>query len=358
MANTIANVLTGVATLGVREPNNARAEWSTVQQYAGSQSVKLSKTGSGDAGSTHVEITITPSATITLTTVQTDPTDFSYWHYCNAVTGNFTQFELRFEDPNSDAWVEVTQVGLQSYLGTNVWTQESLAGADTVGIGGVNEIGTSFFLWDLSPTLGTIVTDIDTEAGGATSCGDWQLARVRVELWESEPARHCYIDSIEIDGTVYTVEPGGTAPALSLSSPYTDIGYTEDGVTLTYNTDTADIEVEEETVPIDRVITKESIEITCNMAESSLANMGFAMAGSLVSGSILKVGAGTLKTMNLMLEGLNPAGYKRQMFFPKCTATGSVGMPYKKGEKTVIPVTFQALKPASEAAFTVVDNAA
>jgi len=159
-------------------------------------------------------------------------------------------------------------------------------------------------------------------------------------------------------GTVYTIEPGGTGPAISLSSPFVDLGYTEDGVTLTYNADESDIEVEEETVAIDRVITKESIEITCNMAEGPLANMGFAMAGSVVSGSILTVGSGVNKTMNLRLEGLNPAGYLRQMFFPKATATGSVGMPFKKGEKTVIPVTFQALKPAGEPAFTVVDNAA
>ena len=45
MAKTIANVLTGVAELGIRQPNDARAEWSTVQQQAGSQSVKLTKTG-------------------------------------------------------------------------------------------------------------------------------------------------------------------------------------------------------------------------------------------------------------------------------------------------------------------------
>jgi len=59
------------------------------------------------------------------------------------------------------------------------------------------------------------------------------------------PARTSYIDSIEIMGTVYTIEPGGTGPAISLSSPFVDLGYTEDGVTLTYNADESDIEVEE-----------------------------------------------------------------------------------------------------------------
>ena len=355
MSNTIANVLTGVATLAVRQPNDARAEWSTVEQYAGSRSVKLTKTGSGDAGSTHVQIT--PPTGITMTAWTAALATNSFWHKSSAVTANFAQFEFRFEDPDSDAWAEITDVDLQGTLGSNTWLQQSCADADLSGIGGVDEIGASFFDWTPLAALNLQQAAIEVLTSGA-DCSNWILTRVRVELWETSPARTSYIDSIEIMGTVYTIEPGGTGPAISLSSPFVDLGYTEDGVTLTYNADESDIEVEEETVAINRVITKESIEITCNMAEGSLANMGFAMAGSVVSGSILTVGSSVNKTMNLRLEGLNPAGYLRQMFFPKATATGSVGMPFKKGEKTVVPVTFQALKPAGEPAFTVVDNAA
>ena len=93
------------------------------------------------------------------------------------------------------------------------------------------------------------------------------------------------------------------------------------------------------------------------MAESSLTNMDNAMAGAVLSGSILTIGAGVNKTLNLMIEGTNPAGYKRQIFLPLATATGAVGMSYKKGEKTVVPITFQALKTADHAAVTIVDNA-
>lgn len=356
MANTIANVLTGVATLGVREPNDARAEWSTVQQYAGSWSVLLTKTGTGNAGSTHVEITFaTPS--ITMNAFEADPTDYSFFHYCSAVTGNFVQFELRFEDPDSDAWAEVTVADMQTYLGTAAWVQNTLAGTDVVGWGGIGELGASFFDWDLGTTITSVTADIDLDAA-VTDCGTWLLARVRLELWECSPARTVYLDSLEIDGTTYTLEPGGTGPAMSLSSPFTDIGYTEDGVTVEYTADTADIEVEEETFPIDRVLIKEACAVTCNMAESSLANIGYAMAGSVVSGSILTLGAGVLKTMNIRIDGKDPDGYKCQMFLPKCSATGAVSMSYKKGEKTVIPVTFQALKPQGEAACTVVYNTA
>ena len=129
-------------------------------------------------------------------------------------------------------------------------------------------------------------------------------------------------------------------------------------MTIEYTGDTADIEVEEETVPIDRVLTKETIQITCNMAESSLYNIDKAMAGSVLVGSLLTVGAGGNKTMNLIITGTNPAGLIRQILIPLATSTGAVAMSYRKGEKTVVPVTFQALKSANEPALTIVDNAA
>jgi len=353
----IAKVLTGVCSLGVREPNNARAEWSTDKQYAGDWSVKLTKTGTGNAGSTHLEATITPSVAKTLTTFVADPTDYGFWHYMNAVTGNFMQFELRFEDPDSDAWAEVTVVPFQGATGTAAWLQYSAALTDAVGFGGIGELGASFFDWDLGTTIADIITDIDLDAA-VTDCGPWQLARIRVELWESAVERHCFIDSLEIDGTVYTVEPGGTVPGMSLSSPYVDIGYTEDGADMTYTAEGNDIEVAEETVPIDWALTKETIDVVCNMAEASLANLAIAMSGSLLSGNILRVGAGGRKVMNIRLQGLTPEGYLRQIFLPKVITMGAVGVPFKKGVKTIVPVTFHALKPKGEDAYTVVDNEA
>jgi len=357
MANTISNVLAGVATLAIREPNDAIAEWSTTQQYAGSWSVKLYKGNSGNAGSTHLEIVPTYNASLNLDALVADPTDYSFWYWYSAVTANFVQFELKYEDPNSDGWIELTVVPHQNTLGTGAWLQKSLALTDSIGYGGVNELGTSFFDWDLGDTIAEAVTG-PLAGTGSPVVGDWVLTRVRLELWEATPERTAYVDSVEIDGTVYTVEPGGTAAGMSLSSPFTDVGYTEDGVTIEYSAETTDLMVEEETLPIGRTLDKESVSVTCNMAESTLANIGNAMAGSVVSGNILTVGAGTLKTMNLRIDGTAPEGYKRQIFIPKATAIGTVGMSYRKGSKTIVPVTFQALKASGSSALLIVDNAA
>ena len=129
-------------------------------------------------------------------------------------------------------------------------------------------------------------------------------------------------------------------------------------MTFTYTADEADIEVEEETVPIDRVITKETIEVTCNMAQSSLYNLNKAIAGSVLSGNILTIGAGVNKKMNIRIEGIDPDGYFLTIILPKVTATGAVGTTYRRNEKNIVPVTFQALKPEGQDACQIVYNAA
>lgn len=128
---------------------------------------------------------------------------------------------------------------------------------------------------------------------------------------------------------------------------YVNVGYTEDGVTLEYSADTADIDVEEETFSIDRVITKETLSVTCNMAESSLDNINKAIAGSSLVGTTITIGpaaGSSIKEMGIRIIGSPPAGASRTIEIPLATAVGSVGMAYKKGVKTIVPVTFQALK--------------
>lgn len=355
MAKTIANVITGVATLSVREPNDALAEWSTVQQFVGDYSAKLSKGGSGNDGSTHVEFNVATRG-ITMTAWTAAITTNSFRHHSSAVLGNFGQFEFRFEDPDSDAWVEITGVALQTYLGTNAWVLTTLADDTPSGYGGVDEVGLSIFNWTLA--------DLNLQQGvieGVTTggdCSNWILSRIRIELWEATPERTMYVDSVEVMGTTYAIEPGATTPALSLSSPFVEVGYTDDGVTVTYTADEADIEVEEETFPVDRVITKETAEVVCNLAEATLENLAKAMAGAVLSGSILTLGGGVNKTMNLKIEGIGPNGFLTSILIPKATTTGAVAIPYKKGEKTLVPITFQALKPQDEPAVTIVYNAA
>jgi len=140
------------------------------------------------------------------------------------------------------------------------------------------------------------------------------------------------------------------------------VGYTEDGVTLEYGADVADIEVEEETFPINRVLTKETITVICNCAESSIANIGYGIAGA--DGAVTPViigkvaGGGVLQTCSLKVVGTNPAGFDRTIVIAYAHPTGTVGMAYKKGEKTVVPMSFVAYKGATAVDVCTITDAA
>jgi len=144
--------------------------------------------------------------------------------------------------------------------------------------------------------------------------------------------------------TLYYHATAGTA----VGSVTTEVGYTEDGVTIEYAPTISDIEVEEETVAINRVITKEDISITCNMAESALVNLELAMGGASVAGTVLTLGGGTLQNFALKIVGTTPSGVTtRTIYAGYVHPTGTVGLSYKKGEKTIIPVTLKPYLNAS-----------
>ena len=136
---------------------------------------------------------------------------------------------------------------------------------------------------------------------------------------------------------------------------YVDAGYTEDGVILEVATDTADIEVEEETVPIERVITKETVAVILNMAETSLFNIDKAIPGSALATATISIGDGTIKEMSIKVSGTTPTAGTRTIEIPLATAVGTVAQSYRKNEKTVVPVRFEALKGAG-AAVTIIDT--
>ena len=140
-----------------------------------------------------------------------------------------------------------------------------------------------------------------------------------------------------------------------IGGSYVEAGYTEDGISIEQTTDEALIEVEEETYPIDSVITREATLVTLNMAEASLYNIDKAIPGSVLAGSVLTIGGGVNKQMSIRVVGTNPAGFDRTYEFPLCVASGVVSLAHRKGEKTIVAVSFNVLKGAGDA-FTVTDS--
>lgn len=134
-----------------------------------------------------------------------------------------------------------------------------------------------------------------------------------------------------------------TTPGTAVGSITTQFGFTEDGVTITYTPTVIDIDVEEETFSIARVLSKEEVMITLNMAENGLDLLEIGMAGALTGGAgIVDLGGGAMNTMALKITGDAPGGLTRTFYIPYANPTGTVAQSYRKGEKTITPLEFKA----------------
>lgn len=210
-------ILVAVSAEAVAQGN---ATWDAVSKQAGDYSVLLQKTGGTDAdGSIHLQFT--PTAGLTLNDLW-EAIDagapgnlapvWSFYREESAVAANFAQMELLFEDPLSEGWLELTMVPRQGSGGGGGWVNEIIASTCEYGFGGRTPNGTSVFAWTPPlPTLATMLAVINAawaiaEQGEAATT--YALTRVRLELWEANPARTTGIDDVVIDGVTYAVEPG------------------------------------------------------------------------------------------------------------------------------------------------------
>ncbi len=136
---------------------------------------------------------------------------------------------------------------------------------------------------------------------------------------------------------------------------YVDVGFTEDGVRFEYTAEKTSIMVEEKTYPITQAINTESLKVTCNLAEATLHNLFISMAGASQVGNVITLGGGVDKEMSVKIVGKNPAGFARTIEVPCAVAGGTVGLAWRKNEKTIIPVTFEAMESPSGIMATITD---
>ena len=159
-------------------------------------------------------------------------------------------------------------------------------------------------------------------------------------------------------GTIANVLVGVVAVTWDTGGDNLALGFTEDGITMTVSTDFFDVNVEEVIGSIHRVMTHQEITVTLNLAESSLVNMEVAIPGSSVAAAVLTLGNAALGEKNLQLVGTNPAGFARTIVLTQVNPVGEVGIPYKKGAISVVPVTFKALVQSDGTFGTLTDAAA
>ncbi|MDI6872149.1 MAG: Ig-like domain-containing protein [Bacillota bacterium] len=146
---------------------------------------------------------------------------------------------------------------------------------------------------------------------------------------------------ILVGAATLKVGPYGCAEAVMR-----DVGATEGGLEATFATEFLQIEVDQATAPVKRSKLSEKLTLKTSLAEATLQNLAMAMGypDSAISGGVFSFGGDTsIPEFQVIFYGEGPDGTERKVTLYKCTVTGNTSMAYKKGEKVLIPVEFEAL---------------
>jgi len=182
----------------------------------GNYSVKLSKNGT-NGPTTYVEFI--PVAGTTLSELEALTNDWSFWYHLQTegVSPAGPQLELKFTSGTD--FVDITIMAAQATYATEDTWEEVVLADDLISVGYFGSVVE--FDAGAGQTLADAIDKVLTEDPDSA---DWELTRVRVELYEAEPARDCYIDDVTIDGVTYELEP------IFLDAEYYSVG---DTVTVT-----------------------------------------------------------------------------------------------------------------------------
>lgn len=177
---------------------------------------------------------------------------------------------------------------------------------------------------------------------------------------------------IQGPATLYTgavgtaVEPTSIAGAASGAAPatgWTDVGGTQDGITLGDESSWSDLTVDQLVIAPDTRRTGRKLTVKTTMAEATLANLALAMSNSAPAAGLLQfddglANGGFIPTFTaLIIDGIGPGGFRRRIKVRKCVSSASVEMAYKKDGQTLVPVTFQAYYVSSAIRAMVIEDA-
>jgi len=144
---------------------------------------------------------------------------------------------------------------------------------------------------------------------------------------------------------------------------YEDVGFTVEGLTLTYTPEWFETRVDQSTVALDRYLISENLEITFNLAEALLSQLQYAIAAATYTAGTpgtdphkLEIGGGSITERTFGFQAtaanLDAEGNHKTLiiWIPRVHATAEVGIPFVKDGERRIPVTFTALGDTSQSA--------
>jgi len=174
-------------------------------------------------------------------------------------------------------------------------------------------------------------------------------------------------------GALYKGAFGATEPldtainAAPPASAFTDLGGTNDGVSLAVDQEFADLTVDQVVDTIGRRLTKREMSFGTNLAEPTLENFSLALnGGTIATGANFKsyepvssIAATQANYFSSILDGFAPGAtvLTRRVIARKCLNIETVEASYTKDGMTLIPVKFAShWVSASIAPFKIIDQ--
>lgn len=172
-------------------------------------------------------------------------------------------------------------------------------------------------------------------------------------------------------GTAYIAPKGTALPALTsqptastwTSAGFTPVGYTDDGVSITYTPTFKDIDVDEEMAPVDKRLIAEKLEVSIKLAEATLLNLLTAIpGGTLTDGpsvSTLTIGSPSNPDQGEFVIGFqgpapgletNAGTLGRVFVVYRVKQVAAVTHHAQRKDKVIYAVKFDALADSSRAA--------
>lgn len=151
-------------------------------------------------------------------------------------------------------------------------------------------------------------------------------------------------------GTVFVAPIGTTAPTdatTSLAAGWRDVGYTDEGSTVTTTQTLEKIRVEEEKAPVLTIVSEQNVTIALALAEATRQNLALAWnagANAATSGLLTLPAAGTELRVMLCLNNTNGSRW----LLPQVFNGGDVETARRRvASKATIPLSFEAEVPTT-----------
>lgn len=167
-------------------------------------------------------------------------------------------------------------------------------------------------------------------------------------------------------GTLYVAPVGTAFPGVETTpgASWTELGNTQDGVTVTVGQAIVEIRADQATGPKKAIRSEESLLVATNLLEGTLENLAKVLAQTVTdtapgSGTIghRKIGlyrGSAVQTYSLLFKGERMSAYGEtypaQFEVPVGYFAGDHGLAFKKDAATVIPVEFRALEDPNASA--------